>query len=823
MSNTISKQQLEQLRNEFKSWLKEQNPDWETSTVSTYGSDAFYAYNNDVGIDFWSCFVSDEALQATREHLISYAQRINRPDPERHADGYMQTMRKFKAFLNERHPTIASDWSGKTVSDTSLRTEFQAWMKKQKKSSGESYSANTITAYMNALKNATAKLNLGIEVEANLFYYTSPTDFENAYNIITAAPGFAEIDKAAGNGAYSSGMVLYKKFLAEYGAPSCWIFQGNPKFYDVVGAVTHCDTITWAVNQAPKQIKKDDRVYVWVSGEDAGIIASGVILCDPQMRKPEIDDPYSRGESLKTEPYLAVDIRIEHRLEQTVARNVLMADERTKRLGVITYPGATNYSVTKLQEEVIESLIDGSYTRMPAMEDEPDDEVERQRYWLYAPGEKARLWDEFSREGIIAIGWEDIGDLTQYETKSDVKQAVNQLWNDGKDHRNDTLALWQFCNEMQPGDIVYAKRGVSKIIGRGVITGEYGFHPEREEYRNVRHTNWTHQEEREYPERLASYISTLGEITALTEVCELLEAAYEVDSAEPPVVFHPYSRESFLDEVYLSEERYDTLKGLLERKKNIILQGAPGVGKTFAAARLAYSIMGERDTSRVRMVQFHQSYSYEDFVMGYRPSKDGFALEKGPFYKFCKEAQTDGDRPYFFIIDEINRGNLSKVFGELLMLIEHDKRGERYAIRLLYADEQFHVPDNVHIIGMMNTADRSLAMMDYALRRRFAFFEMEPAFAADGFQERQASIQNIKFNKLIETVVSLNLAIADDASLGSGFRIGHSYFCTSDVVSDAWLSDVVEFELIPLLSEYWFDEPAKVEHWQVRLRGAIRG
>ena len=272
----------------------------------------------------------------------------------------------------------------------------------------------------------------------------------------------------------------------------------------------------------------------------------------------------------------------------------------------------------------------------------------------------------------------------------------------------------------------------------------------------------------------------------------------------------------------MSEEIFTKLKGLLLRKKNVILQGAPGVGKTYAAQRLAFAIMGFKDISRVKVVQFHQSYSYEDFIMGFRPDGNGFKLMEGPFYKFCKEAENDNERPYFFIIDEINRGNLSKIFGELLMLIECDKRGEKNAIRLLYKDEQFSVPSNVYIIGMMNTADRSLAMIDYALRRRFAFFDMEPAFSTDGFKTKQATIQNPKYDVLITKVQLLNKAIAEDPSLGPGFRIGHSYFCTNELVDDSWLSSVVEFELIPLLSEYWFDEPSKVESWSEQLRGAIR-
>lgn len=205
--------------------------------------------------------------------------------------------------------------------------------------------------------------------------------------------------------------------------------------------------------------------------------------------------------------------------------------------------------------------------------------------------------------------------------------------------------------------------------------------------------------------------------------------------------------------------------------------------------------------------------------MGYRPYNDGFKLVNGVFYKFCKDAQDDNERDYFFIIDEINRGNLSKIFGELFMLIERDKRDEKNSIRLLYENEQFYIPSNVHIIGMMNTADRSLAMLDYALRRRFAFFEMQPAFCSEGFKKYQENIANPKFDSLIKVVQSLNNTIKEDVSLGAGFRIGHSYFIKDDgdIIDDSWLDTVVNYEVIPLLQEYWFDENSKVEDWTNKL------
>ena len=283
----------------------------------------------------------------------------------------------------------------------------------------------------------------------------------------------------------------------------------------------------------------------------------------------------------------------------------------------------------------------------------------------------------------------------------------------------------------------------------------------------------------------------------------------------------PYTKEDFLKQVYMTEERYDTLVALLKNKKNLILQGAPGVGKTFAAKRLAYSMMGEMDDSRIEFIQFHQNYSYEDFIMGYKPQEEGFKLTNGIFYQFCMNAANHPDKEYFFIIDEINRGNMSKIFGELLMLIEKDYRGTKAT--LAYSGTAFSVPKNLCIIGMMNTADRSLAMIDYALRRRFSFFEMEPGFNSDGFKAYQASLQNETFNALIEQVIDLNREIKMDDSLGEGFRIGHSYFCGQETCTEEWMKSVVYYDIIPMLQEYWFDDKQKVQRWENNLSGVFNG
>lgn len=453
-----------------------------------------------------------------------------------------------------------------------------------------------------------------------------------------------------------------------------------------------------------------------------------------------------------------------------------------------------------------------------------DDGVQTVRYWLYAPGPGACMWEEFYKRGVMGLSWGDLGDLSVCASKQDVKERMLETYPYSGRQTNDIHAAWQFAKEMKPGDIVFVKKGRSEILGRGVIAGDYVYDPDGGEYPHLREVSWKRQGSWRSDQQFA--MKTLTEITDYPDLLARIQGYFEndedtLDSEEMQVPLTEYSVENFLSEVYMDRGRYDAIVGLLRAKKNVILQGAPGVGKTFSAKRLAYSMMGVKDASRVMMVQFHQSYSYEDFIEGYRPSGAGFELVKGAFYSFCKKAADDEENEYFFIIDEINRGNLSKIFGELFMLIENDKRG--YKLQLLYSREFFYVPRNVHIIGMMNTADRSLAMLDYALRRRFAFVELSPAFDSDGFRAYRDGLDDSRFGALVDEVESLNRAIAEDESLGEGFCIGHSYFCNMkpETCTGAALDSIVEYELIPMLKEYWFDESKKVQDWERRLRKAL--
>lgn len=607
------------------------------------------------------------------------------------------------------------------------------------------------------------------------------------------------------------------------------------------------------------------------------------------------------------------------------------------------------------------------YDYLLSITQEDDDIDESIKYWMYSPGENARMWEDCINDNQMYLGWDILGNLSDYESRDAVAANLKKEFGDDKKYTNDSLAVWDFVNNIQIGDIVYAKLGRKTIIGRGVVAGSYTYNPTRKEYVNSRSVKWEHLGEwntdvmfpmktltditkySNFVDKLESIVAgkntqsdsaqssnkcnhwwltanpkfwsmsewTVGneqnytlynangnkrrifqnfidakegdnvicyestptkqilclavvskendgeniwfkktealtspvDFNTIKDIPELQNMEYLVnpngsffkltneeydvimdvirEANETPAIVtnaDKYSETEFLSEVFMTEENYLRLKQQLLHKKNIILQGAPGVGKTFSAKRLAYSIMGEKDDKRICMVQFHQNYSYEDFVEGYKPDENGFKLRKGIFYEFCTRAKNNPEKDHFFIIDEINRGNLSKVFGELLMLIEKDYRGDKTTLALAYSGEKFYVPEKLHIIGMMNTADRSLAMIDYALRRRFSFFTLEPGFKSKGFIEKCNQLNNVKYDRLVECVISLNEDIIKDDSLGEGFEIGHSHLCFSKTedVTDEWLYSVVNYDIIPMLKEYWFDNNGKVEEWREKLNKTIQ-
>ena len=469
--------------------------------------------------------------------------------------------------------------------------------------------------------------------------------------------------------------------------------------------------------------------------------------------------------------------------------------------------------------------------------------------WQIAPGENARLWDEFHQTGIVAIGWDFLADLMRFDSRALIERELQAHDQSTGRRYNDAAACWDFAHAIQPGDIVIAKQGRYKLLGIGRIVSDYKHQPDRHEYHHVRQVQWmkrgvweldaamtvktltnvtpfpawvqlvlnTMEEAGLYEELYGALPSGIGSVAPVASA-----AAAEEQEAEA----EEFDRATALQRLFMPEQQFDTLLAQLQRKKNVILHGPPGVGKTFVAQTLAHALMGEADAGRVQMVQFHQSYGYEEFIQGLRPTPTGaFVVREGVFLSFCRRAAED-NRPWVFIVDEINRGNLSKIFGELMMLIEADKRDRRYALPLAYDDPgspKFFVPPNVYLIGLMNTADRSLAMVDYALRRRFAFVPLKPEIGSQKFKEHlvQHKVPMTLAQAVIDAILRLNEKIrGDNADLGEGYCIGHSYFCPTSQVADpkAWLESVLEFEIKPLLEEYWMEnhEQATVEVAEIR-------
>lgn len=318
------------------------------------------------------------------------------------------------------------------------------------------------------------------------------------------------------------------------------------------------------------------------------------------------------------------------------------------------------------------------------------------------------------------------------------------------------------------------------------------------------------------------------------DVDPLSEAESEqeaVEGSEEAEVFDAYGIQDIIaDGGFVPEAE---LAGWLERlrgKKNLILQGPPGTGKTWLAKRLARALIGQHSprADQLRSVQFHPSLSYEDFVRGYRPSADGkLSLADGVFLQIVDAAKAQPDVPHVLIIEEINRGNPAQVFGEMLTLLENTKRSRADAMELAYRKvpgERIHVPDNLFIIGTMNIADRSLALVDLALRRRFAFVTLEPVLN-EAWQ--QWCIQRglpAEFIAIVrERVLALNAEISEDRALGPQFRVGHSFVTPSQSVKDAenWFRDIVATEIEPLLSEYWFDAAERAREAAARLLAGL--
>ena len=430
---------------------------------------------------------------------------------------------------------------------------------------------------------------------------------------------------------------------------------------------------------------------------------------------------------------------------------------------------------------------------------EPMKTSKRKSVWLMALGPGSQHWDSFYSEGIAAIGWDDMGDLLQYQRREEL--AAKGL------KTNNLLGCWQFSREMQPGDVILVRCGSNSLVGGGIVTSDYRFEDSRAEFKNVRDVDW-HVNTEPVTLRQDGRLLPVKTLTNVTEFQYSTVAKRilgwdwdETRTAEP----EPERIESLADRLYLPGAPFlNEIIALLEDKKQVIFQGPPGTGKTFIAQELARHMASSDD--RVDLVQFHPSYAYEDFVQGYRPSilesgQPGFELRDGPLLAAADRASREPDARHFLVIDEINRGNLAKVFGELYFLLEYRDR----PVRLQYqGDEErgFSLPANLFIIGTMNTADRSIALVDAALRRRFYFVEFHPdSEPVRGVLRRWLNQKAPNMEWVADAVERANQLLIEDRHAA----IGPSYFI-KEGLDDIAVERIWRHSVLPYIEERLFGE-----------------
>ena len=543
---------------------------------------------------------------------------------------------------------------------------------------------------------------------------------------------------------------------------------------------------------------------------------------------------------------------------------------------------------------------------------EPAEKKEAQgtQYWLYAPGENARLWDEFYEKGIMGLGWDKLGDIRQYETKEDIKKALVDIKGGDGSKKNDVGAIFDFLNTIRIGDYIIAKRGMNEIIGYGIVTSDYEYDSSRSEYQKIRKVDWKKRGEWSVDFRLV--IKTLTNIT-------------DYNSEHTDFEFY-HQRLLALMSDDSTEKTTISISPAMQHPLNTIFYGPPGTGKTYHTVQRAAEIIQGRTISshsealaifkqnlhdRIEFITFHQNYSYEDFIQGLRPDTENnnqltFERKDGIFKLIANRALKNlqaSDKPqsykrtfdevfneffsplvegeideievkmkrvsyfitgitnksidfrkasggtahtmsidtlkrmyqaesvldiaglsiyyeplldsllklgrdnsivvtevkrenYVIVIDEINRANISRVFGELITLIEPDKRSDG-AIPLevkLPSGDSFMIPSNLYIIGTMNTADKSIALLDIALRRRFEFEAMYPKYELDGKPLENAEI----LRKINEQIIKTK---------GHDFQIGHAYF----MAKNESLQQRMNNKVIPLLLEYYMNDEKEVK------------
>lgn len=677
-----------------------------------------------------------------------------------------------------------------------------------------------------------------------------------------------------------------------------WLFQGNPKMYDFETALKNNVISDWSVSAHKDKIKPGDKVILWLTGPNSGCYGLAEVSSKPyQTRKTSDDEHWKVNNKIEYK----VDIKITH----SFFNNPILKDSITQAKEVENLKAGnqgTNFTATKEEYNYFSKMIN-----------------DNKKYWHYAPGENASMWDEFYDKGIIGLGWDKLGDLSQYDSRDEIDKSLRSIYGGEGSKKNDISANDDFCNKIKIGDVIIVKQGRKELLGYGEVTSDYYFDEDRQDYKSLRKVKWL--KKGSWKVDFNMVLKTLTDITKYPSNNPNYTKYYEL-----------------LLGIMNGDKTKTTMKS--NYPLNTILYGPPGTGKTHSTILRAAQIIENREIDsyaealdifktnlhdRIEFITFHQNYSYEDFIQGLRPETEGssslsfnkrdgvfkqiadkalenikaaskdskalneearfnialerfqevvedqegdlylndtayiFEVEKDAFrytgerwtnhtnglrmkfsdlrefyrnnlsgrkeikklttvsglaiqhasyfYLAYKEVlkylpeqienlNTVEEQNYVIIIDEINRANISRVFGELITLIEPDKRSNG-AIPLeakLPSGDTFIVPSNLYIIGTMNTADKSIALLDIALRRRFEFESLYPKYEIDGHEIYDVDI----LKRINEEIIS---------SKGHDFQIGHAYF----MGDNDNLVERMNKKVIPLLLEYYMNDEKEVK------------
>lgn len=746
------------------------------------------------------------------------------------------------------------------------KEEFKSYLKTLQKDDGTVYSDTQITAFCYALEQATSKLKVSTPlVQSNVFAYEDIKAFNRAYAIIAKADNYAKVDMATGNRVFSTALLMYSNYLKErtmYGRKSQIRANFSNYFATVISTLQEIH-LNNKVSQGDDYDESDNNT---LQTQEQPTATFGQIIEAFMLRFGSLSNV---DNSVDTNN-LIFDVKFAVTYLKLVRLIEIVNPDNSNNLTVDSLINLTpSGNIIQIDNNVAYTIFNDGLKKIRNKHNKPRS---KRKYWFYpvdpvlvveqdydfrtgqvvksksnGPAYKISSVKlaEFIQKNIVTIPFGELGDLRGYTSKTDIKLMLSQIDQDkqpfgnSSNYNNASSLTWQFAHDMQIGDIIILGQN-DKVLACGIVTSEYGYDDSveisaitKDNHNHTREVKWVHLGEwsigatvNKLPKNTKSLLDITKYLGYLESVNLILDNFFD-ELSEPKLINNaplPHGSDYFLKDVFMQENEYLRLVTLLKNKKNIILQGASGVGKTFLAKKLALSLIGEfgQASNQVKMIQFHPNYTYEDFLMGYRTTQNGMELHHGVFYNFCKKAELDDDNDYFLIIDEITGrscGNLAKIFGELYVLLENDKRGEE--IQLTYSNELFSIPPNLYIIG---TASYELDLMDVGMHRRFGFYELLPAFDSLSFLQLQTAVDDKNFNRIIQEIKVLNKEIELDENLGKGFVIGHSYFSNPPISTNSsddntslvieWLLSILDFEIIPLLEKYWFDEPNKVYEWK---------